>query len=53
MILKDINELFDADLRDPAYAAGYFNIALEEDGTMRHAHTEKSNLERFKFYREN
>ena len=32
MTLKDTNELFAADLRDPAYAAGYLNIALEEDG---------------------
>ena len=32
MTLKEANELFTADLRDPAYAAGYLNIALEEDG---------------------
>ena len=32
MQLKDVNELFAADLRDPAYAAGYLNISLEEDG---------------------
>ena len=32
MTFKDTNELFANDLRDPAYAAGYLNIALEEDG---------------------
>jgi len=32
MLLKDIDELFAADLRDPAYAAGYLTVALEEDG---------------------
>ena len=32
MILKDTNELFAADLRDPVSAAGYLNIALAEDG---------------------
>ena len=32
MILKDINEMFADDLRDPSYAAGYLNIALEDDG---------------------
>ena len=32
MILKDTNEMFADDLRDPAYAAGYLNIALEDDG---------------------
>lgn len=32
MILKDMNEMFADDLRDPAYAAGYLNIALEDDG---------------------
>lgn len=32
MTFKETNELFAADLRDPAYAAGYLNIALEEDG---------------------
>ena len=32
MILKDTNEIFADDLRDPAYAAGYLNIALEDDG---------------------
>jgi probable addiction module antidote protein len=32
MTLKETNELFAADLRDPTYAAGYLNIALEEDG---------------------
>lgn len=32
MRLKDIDEMFDADLRDPVYAAGYLNIALEDNG---------------------
>jgi len=32
MILKDTNEIFADDLRDPTYAAGYLNIALEDDG---------------------
>jgi len=32
MTLKDTNEIFADDLRDPAYAAGYLNIALEDDG---------------------
>jgi DNA-binding phage protein len=32
MKLKDINEMFADDLRDPAYAAGYLNIAMEDDG---------------------
>ena len=32
MTLEDINKLFAADLQDPTYAAGYLNIALEEDG---------------------
>lgn len=32
MRLKDTNEMFADDLRDPAYAAGYLNISLEDDG---------------------
>ena len=32
MTLKSIDELFAADLQDPTYAAGYLNIALEEEG---------------------
>ena len=32
MTLKGIDELFAADLQDPAYAAGYLDIALEEEG---------------------
>lgn len=32
MTLKDTDEIFADDLRDPAYAAGYLNIALEDDG---------------------
>lgn len=32
MMLKDMNEMFADDLRDPTYAAGYLNIALEEEG---------------------
>ncbi len=32
MTLKKTNELFADDLRDPAYAVGYLNMALEEDG---------------------
>lgn len=32
MRLKDTNEMFADDLRDPAYAAGYLNTALEDDG---------------------
>ena len=32
MILKDTNEMFADDLRDPVYAEGYLNISLEEDG---------------------
>lgn len=32
MTLKDTNEMFVDDLRDPAYAAGYLNITLEDDG---------------------
>ncbi len=32
MTLKDTNEMFADDLRDPAYAAGYLNITLEDDG---------------------
>ncbi len=65
MILKETNELFAADLRDPAYAAGYLNIALEEDGVegflyalqkVARVHSmsqiaEKSNLPRESLYR--
>lgn len=32
MKLKDTDEIFDDDLRDPEYAAGYLNISLEEEG---------------------
>lgn len=32
MRLKDTNEMFADDLRDPNYAAGYLNISLEDDG---------------------
>ncbi len=32
MTLKDTNEMFADDLRDPDYAAGYLNITLEDDG---------------------
>ena len=32
MRLKDTNEMFADDLRDPVYAAGYLNITLEDDG---------------------
>jgi probable addiction module antidote protein len=32
MILKDTNEMFVDDLRNPTYAAGYLNISLEDDG---------------------
>lgn len=31
-MLKDMNEMFADDLRDPAYTAGYLNISLEDDG---------------------
>jgi len=32
MTLKDTNEIFADDLRDPAYAAGYLSVTLEDDG---------------------
>ncbi len=32
MKLKDTNEIFSDDLRDPNYSSGYLNISLEEDG---------------------
>lgn len=32
MILKDTDEIFAADLRNSEYAAGYLNVAMEEDG---------------------
>ena len=32
MILNVTNEIFADDLRDPAYAAGYLNITLDENG---------------------
>jgi probable addiction module antidote protein len=31
-MLKDMNEIFADDLRNPEYAAGYLNIAFEDDG---------------------